>query len=112
METVRYQRCDAGVPNDRASRQDCHVAAHDRQHRARAVHPCGAIELRDGAAVNGANDDVSDGIHRREGKKQAGLLALYSAGHEDGSDEKQGPLQIERSVHQLGQQESRPLPAH
>jgi len=69
----------------------------------RGMHPSGAIDLCDGSAVNGPNHNVSGGIRGGEAENQSRLLAFNSAGHEDGSDEKESPLQIERGVHQVGQ---------
>ena len=42
-----------------------------------------------------------DGIRGCEAENQS-RLAFNSAGHEDGSDEKESPLQIERRVRQAG----------
>ena len=49
------------------------------------------------------NHNVSGGIRGGEAENQSRLLAFNSAGHEDGSDEKESPLQIERGVQQVGQ---------
>ena len=94
-------RC-AGVPNDGRSRQDRHVAARDGHHCARGIPPSGAIDLCDGSAVD-PNHNVSGGIRGGEAENQSRLLAFNSAGHEDGSDENESPLQIERGVQQVGQ---------
>ena len=42
------------------------------------------------------------GIRGGEAENQSRVLAFNSAGHEDGSDEKESPLQIERGVQQVG----------
>ena len=39
----------------------------------------------------GPNHNVSGGIRGGEAENQSRLLAFNSAGHEDGSDEKEGP---------------------
>ena len=57
----------------------------------------------DGSAVDGPNHNVSGGIRGGEAENQSRLLAFNSAGHEDGSDENESPLQIERGVQQVGQ---------
>src|SRR3984957_9784488 len=92
------------VPNDRRSSQDGRVASEDRKHRAGGVHPAGSVGLRDGSAVNGCDQKVTDCIRGSESEKQYSLVGFESPDDEDGAGEKQSSLQVERGVHQGGQQ--------
>ena len=62
-----------------------------------------AVPSSDGSAVDGPNHNDSGGIRGGEAENQSRVLAFNSAGHEDGSDENESPLQIERGVQQVGQ---------
>ena len=52
-----------------------------------------AVPSSEGSAVDGPNHNVSGGIRGGEAENQSRLLAFNSAGHEDGSDEKERPAQ-------------------
>src|SRR4029077_15386314 len=91
------------VPNGERSSKDGRVASEDRKHRAGGMHPTGSVGLRDGSAVNGCDKKVSGCIRGSENEKQCSLASFESPDDEDGTDEKQSSLHVERGIHQVGE---------
>ncbi len=95
--------CRTGFPKKGRSRQDRQVASHDCPNRTRTVQPRGAIQLCDGSAVDGANQNVSNGVHGCKTDEQCRPSGSNSTSHQDCSEEKESPLHVERNVHHVRQ---------
>ena len=65
--------------------------------------PSGAIDLAMGPPWTVPTTMIPVAFVAARLRTSPALLAFNSAGHEDGSDEKESPLQIERGVQQVGQ---------